>query len=100
MSDIAGSPIQAAHILPFTEFHNDDTRNGIALCSLHHWAFDSQLLAVSPIYRVKVSNSIDDEQPERVLSQYMRSKVLLPEQERYWPAQEALEWRVRERFVG
>lgn len=33
--------IDAAHILPFADFHNDDPRNGLALCKNHHWGFDA-----------------------------------------------------------
>jgi len=99
VSDTGVSPVQAAHILPFAQFHNDDPRNGIAMCHLHHWAFDSQLLAVSTSYKVKVSNTIDEEQPERVLTGLMGKGILLPEEELFRPAKEALEWRVRNWFV-
>jgi len=30
--------VDAAHLIPFAETHDDDPRNGIALCKNHHWA--------------------------------------------------------------
>ncbi len=32
--------VQAAHIVPHGSFGKDDIWNGLALCQLHHWAFD------------------------------------------------------------
>ena len=46
------SVIDAAHILPFSQFHNDDVRNGLALCKIHHWLFDKGLISVDEHYRV------------------------------------------------
>lgn len=40
------SGIDAAHILAWSKHDLDVVRNGIALCKLHHWAFDSGLLLV------------------------------------------------------
>lgn len=37
-----GTPeVEAAHIYPRSENGRDDVRNGLALCRLHHWAFDT-----------------------------------------------------------
>jgi hypothetical protein len=33
--------LEAAHICPVTRGGPDDLRNGLALCRLHHWAFDN-----------------------------------------------------------
>ena len=41
------SATEAAHIIPFNISHNDDVRNGICLCKLHHWAFDKGLISLS-----------------------------------------------------
>lgn len=40
------SGIDAAHILAWSKHDLDVVPNGIALCKLHHWAFDSGLLAI------------------------------------------------------
>lgn len=39
--------IDAAHILPWAEYELDEVYNGIALCKLHHWAFDERLLQIN-----------------------------------------------------
>jgi putative restriction endonuclease len=50
-----GDPeVEAAHIYPKSENGVDDVRNGLALCKLHHWAFDNGWLAVSDDYELLV----------------------------------------------
>ncbi|UCC54968.1 MAG: HNH endonuclease [Anaerolineaceae bacterium] len=51
-----GQPVvEAAHIIPWRISHNDDPRNGLALCRLCHWTFDEGMLAVSSDYLVNAS---------------------------------------------
>jgi HNH endonuclease len=38
------SGIDAAHILAWSSYDLDVLRNGIALCKLHHWAFDAGIM--------------------------------------------------------
>ena len=40
------SVTDAAHIIPFSVSYNDDIRNGMSLCKLHHWAFDTGLISL------------------------------------------------------
>lgn len=50
--------IDAAHIIPVgAPTSTDETANGIALCKLHHAAFDNKLLSFDEGYRVEVSES-------------------------------------------
>ena len=51
--------IEAAHIYPKRENGRDEIRNGLALCRLHHWAFDAGWLAISDDYRVLVADRPD-----------------------------------------
>jgi len=45
--------VEAAHILPVSyEFSTDETRNGIALCALHHKAYDTGLVTMTENYEV------------------------------------------------
>lgn len=46
--------VQAAHIYPVEKEGPDDVRNGLALCRLHHWAFDGALLGVDTNLVVRV----------------------------------------------
>jgi putative restriction endonuclease len=87
------SVTEAAHIIPFSRSHNDDVRNGISLCKLHHWAFDSGLISLSKTYKVIVSELMSEQGPtERLLSELSKQLILLPDHNLLYPAQDALEW--------
>lgn len=54
--------LNAAHITPDRELEGEPVvSNGIALCTLHHAAFDSFFFAIGPDYVVQVRQSILDE---------------------------------------
>ena len=82
------SVTDAAHIVPFSVSHNDDIRNGMSLCKLHHWAFDTGLISVNEAYRVIVSPSVT----ESMLTGLDNRKIYLPMKCELRPAREALEW--------
>ncbi|MBN1993658.1 MAG: HNH endonuclease [Anaerolineae bacterium] len=48
--------VDAAHIVPVQENGTDETSNGLALCALHHRAFDKSLITVWEDYSVKLNN--------------------------------------------
>jgi putative restriction endonuclease len=50
--------VQAAHIVPNGLRGRDDVCNGIALCGLHHWAFDVGWFTLLDDYKVEVSPEI------------------------------------------
>lgn len=52
------SAVEAAHIIPWSISHNDDLRNGMALCRLCHWTFDEGLASVSSKYTVLISSEL------------------------------------------
>ena len=54
--------VAAAHIVPWSVSHNDDPRNGMALCHLCHWTFDKGLVGVSVKYRVLTSSRLSTDQ--------------------------------------
>ena len=87
----------AAHIIPFHISYNDDIRNGISLCKLHHWAFDQGLISLSEKYKVRVSKLIFEEGPREWRFRNLRDrKILLPQDEILYPAQDALAWHREE----
>ena len=91
------SATDAAHIIPFHTSKNDDVRNGISLCKLHHWAFDTGLLSLSKTYQVIVSVLMSDKRPtEWMLTELRDKSILLPERDQLYPAQDALEWHREE----
>ena len=87
------SVTEAAHIIRHSTSKNDDIRNGISLCKLHHWAFDRYLISVDESYEVIVSDFMSEQGPsEWKLSSLSGKGILLPEPEELYPAQEALAW--------
>jgi hypothetical protein len=50
--------VEAAHIVPNSLLGRDDIFNGVALCNLHHWAFDVGWFALLDDYRIQVSSQI------------------------------------------
>lgn len=48
--------LDAAHVLPVDQLGStDDTNNGVALCALHHRAYDRALVAFDPTYAIHVN---------------------------------------------
>lgn len=56
--DVQLGLVDAAHIVPVAvDGSTDETANGMALCALHHRAYDSSLVGVSPAYDVLINES-------------------------------------------
>lgn len=54
--------VDAAHILPWSQFDLDEVFNGLCLCKLHHWAFDEALIVIrhsSGQYAVEVPDGVE-----------------------------------------
>lgn len=85
--------VAAAHIVPWSISHNDDPRNDMALCGLHHWTFDQGIVGVAMGYHIEVSPiiSASDRGTEPLLS-LVQSVLYRPVDVSLWPAREALEW--------
>ena len=87
------SATEAAHIIPFRISQNDDVRNGVSLCKLHHWAFDKGLISLSNTYKVIVSPLFVEQGPmEWRLTKLRGKSILLPEHDQLHPAPDALDW--------
>jgi len=84
--------IDAAHILPFNRFHNDDVRNGLSLCKTHHWLFDRGLLSADESYRILVSDDVEQDWPQGVVRSHHRKKLLLPQCPEEHPSELAMRW--------
>jgi putative restriction endonuclease len=90
--------LDASHIIPDHVPEGQPTvSNGMALCKLHHAAFDSSLLGVTPDYLITVREDIleEDDGPllRHGLQELHQTRVYLPSRRRDWPSREALEWR-------
>lgn len=87
--------VEAAHIYPFSHSGNDDPRNGLALTPDMHWAMDAALIAPGPDYRWHVSRVLDNRIPDhRVFTVLEGKPLLLPREQRMYPLQDALGWRL------
>ena len=87
------SATDAAHIIPFRVSKNDDVRNGISFCKLHHWAFDRGLFSLSETYQIVVSGLMSDQRPtEWMLTELQDNLILLPDRVQLYPAQDAMAW--------
>ena len=88
--------MDAAHIMPFGLFHNDDPRNGIALCKNHHWGFDAGWFTATADYKILVSPHLRSD-PLYLLPGAM---LIVPGQREYAPASEALAWHQQNVYRG
>ena len=52
--------IEAAHIVPHSANGKDDILNGLALCRLHHWAFDVGWFTLEDNFQILASRKIKD----------------------------------------
>ncbi len=50
--------VQAAHIAEFAEGGVEEVRNGLALCAIHHLAFDRNLMGIDPSGVVHISGRV------------------------------------------
>ncbi len=85
------SMVDACHIIPFSETHDDTVGNGIALCPNLHRAFDRGLISISDDYTVMVnSNFAEDASSVFALSQFEGHPIKLPYNESFYPNRECL----------
>ena len=96
------SLVDACHIIPFSESHDDSIGNGIALCPNLHRAFDRGLISISDNYSVLVSPDFaEDTRSVFSLSQFSGQRIKLPYKESLFPDRGRLaEHRERWGFAG
>ncbi|PQJ27452.1 HNH endonuclease [Rubritalea profundi] len=87
--------VDAAHLIPFSESHNDHPSNGMALCKHHHWAMDRHLISPGPDGAWHVSSIFDKRRSsaESDLLALAGSDIMLPNEEAFYPTERALKWR-------
>lgn len=99
-----GKLLDAAHIVPDGEQHGlPSTPNGLALCKIHHAAYDQNMLGISPDYRVSIDRGlleeIDGPMLRHGLQEMHGRRLAVPERHQDRPDRELLAWRW-ERFGG
>jgi putative restriction endonuclease len=93
--------LDAAHIIPLSVAYNNQINNGISLCKNHHWAFDYGCFTVDDNYKILVNNELEEECPHaKPMKDFHGEKLLLPNQENFFPDQQSLEWHRQNVFQG
>lgn len=90
--------VEAAHLIPFGESHNDHPSNGVALCRNHHWAMDNRLIALDLGNRWRVSpalHALRSEGEKELLGLHERPIVRLPKDEDFQPGKPNREYRLQ-----
>lgn len=89
------SPVDAAHLVPWSESHDDSPNNGMALCKLHHWALDASLISPTLDMQWRVSQLLDARRnSEHELTRFDGLPMLLPRKEKFYPDLDAIQWRL------
>jgi putative restriction endonuclease len=95
------SLLDAAHIIEDRDPRGDpEISNGVSLCSIHHRAFDADLVGVSPDYEVHVSQRLLDDEDGPMLDVLKTAegvRILVPRRSESQPDRERLAARF-ERF--
>jgi putative restriction endonuclease len=96
--------LDAAHIIPDThELGKAVVPNGLSLCKIHHAAYDSNFLGITPDFEVRINADLLEEVDGPMLKhglQEMHGRTLhLPQHEMNWPGKENLDFRF-EKFAA
>lgn len=101
--------VEAAHIVPHGSQGRDDIWNGLALCHLHHWAFDVGWFTLQDNYTITVSPKVHflpskfgrfgDYEFIREMSSNS-TRLLLPRRSNLHPHINALRWHRQNVFHG
>ena len=83
--------IDACHIVPFSESHDDTIKNGISLSPNFHRAFDRFLITINEHYEVVVSENFTESGIHSIRG-FHGKKIHLPEDLTYHPSSENLRW--------
>ncbi len=91
--------VEAAHIVPHSSMGKDDVLNGLALCHLHHWAFDVGWFSLQDDFKIALSprvNSLPSDFGRMGEYDFIRimssksSKILLPKRKEIYPHQNSI----------
>jgi hypothetical protein len=93
--------VEAAHIVSHTKNGKDDIWNGLALCHLHHWAFDVGWFSLTDDYKILISSSSNKIPVDfgkignyRFFEDGLVNNriILLPENNELFPHKKSIEW--------
>ncbi len=91
-TSINASLIDACHIVPFSQSHDDTITNGLALCPTLHRAFDRGLVAIDPDnYTVMVSKRLSEPVTSTYsIKQFDGQEIYRPNNMKYHPGADNL----------
>ena len=93
--------LDAAHIKEDSEGGEPVVPNGLAMCAIHHRAFDAQVLGIRPNYVIEIRQDVREERDGPTLLHALQgmheSTLSLPRSRAAWPSTDLLEERY-ERF--
>jgi len=91
--------VEAAHIVPKREKGKDDIWNGLALCRLHHWAFDVGWFTILDNYKIQLSSKVQKLMPNygqigdyEFLRTLKRLTIKLPSNTVIYPHINSIKW--------
>jgi len=90
--------LDAAHIISDGEELGDPVVvNGLSLCKIHHAAFDTNIIGVTPDYVIKVREDIlletDGPMLKYGIQELQNQKIILPNNKNMWPDRDRLSIR-------
>ena len=93
-----GSLLDAAHIVPDSDERGIPTvNNGLALCKIHHAAYDHNMLGVTPGFEVRIAHTLLDEVDGPMLKHGLQEmhgrQIQLPKRRADRPSPDLLAWR-------
>ena len=96
--------LDAAHIIPDREEEGvAHVTNGLALCKIHHAAFDNGILGISPDYVVHIDSGVlaevDGPMLKHGIQEMEGTRLTLPRKPSEWPSRDSLARRFDE-FAG
>ena len=91
--------LEAAHI-KWHQYGGPDTENnGLTLCATHHKLLDSGVLTLSEDYRIVLSDSIYDPDPENsFIKEHQKREIRLPRNRNHFPSINYIRWHRKEVF--
>jgi putative restriction endonuclease len=93
--------LDAAHIIADSELKGEPiVPNGLALCKIHHAAYDSDIIGISPDYLVKVREDVLDEIDGPMLKYGLQAmegnKIRFPKNKSDYPDRDRLDIRYKQ----
>lgn len=99
--------VEAAHIVPHSFNGKNDILNGLALCHIHHWAFDTGWLSLADDFTILVSPNVHSLSADlgkigqwdiiRMFSN-KKVKIYLPDKRELYPHFKSIRWHRENNF--